>query len=63
MIDENLLRILACPACKKDVELKDGKLVCVGCSRTYRIEDGIPVMLVDEETKHEKDTGNSRSKS
>lgn len=48
MIDKELLAILACPACKADVELKDEKIVCTKCRRRYPIKDGIPVMLIDE---------------
>jgi uncharacterized protein YbaR (Trm112 family) len=51
-ISQDLLEILACPACKAKVELKpDGSaLKCVECRRVYRIQDDIPVMLVDEAT-------------
>jgi len=51
-ISEDLLEILACPACKAKVELKaDGSgLKCVKCQRVYPIRDDIPVMLVDEAT-------------
>ena len=48
MIDQELLAILACPACQADVELKEEKIVCVKCGRKYPVKDGIPVMLVDE---------------
>lgn len=48
MIDKELLAILACPACKADVELKEDKIVCVKCAKKYPIKDGIPVMLVDQ---------------
>lgn len=49
-ISQELLEILACPACKAKVELKpDGTgLKCVECKRVYPIRDDIPVMLVDE---------------
>ena len=49
-ISQELLEILACPACKAKVELKsDGlALKCVECKRVYPIQDDIPVMLVDE---------------
>ncbi len=47
-ISEELLKILACPACKVSVRLEDNKLICDECGRRYRIEDGIPVMLIDE---------------
>jgi uncharacterized protein YbaR (Trm112 family) len=51
-ISQDLLDILACPACKAKVELKpDGSsLKCVKCRRVYPIRDDIPVMLVDEAT-------------
>jgi len=48
VISEELLEILACPVCKKDVELKGKELVCRGCGRRYPIENGIPNMLPDE---------------
>jgi len=47
-ISQELLEILACPVCKREVELKGEKLVCVGCGRRYRIVDGIPHMLPEE---------------
>lgn len=47
-MDEELLKILACPACKADVELKENKIVCTKCGRRYPIRDGIPVMLIEE---------------
>lgn len=51
-ISQDLLEILACPACKAKVELKpDGNaLKCVECKRVYPIRDDIPVMLIDEAT-------------
>ena len=51
MIDEQLLAILACPACRGDVELKNDRIVCKGCGRKYPVKDGIPVMLVDQAEK------------
>lgn len=47
-IRQELLEILACPVCKVGVRLDDQHLVCDQCGRKYRIDDGIPVMLVDE---------------
>ncbi|MDE0186545.1 MAG: Trm112 family protein [Candidatus Poribacteria bacterium] len=50
-ISQELLAILACPACKGDIEYarEDQKLICAGeCKRRYPIRDGIPVMLIDE---------------
>ena len=48
MIDQQLLDILACPACTAAVKFEGGKLVCTACGRRYPVRDGIPVMLVDE---------------
>lgn len=55
-ISQDLLEILACPACKTKVELKeDGSgLKCVSCKRVYPIRDDIPVMLVDQATIEEE---------
>jgi uncharacterized protein YbaR (Trm112 family) len=47
-LDPALLEILACPKCKVRVELEEERLVCLKCGRRYRVEDGIPIMLVDE---------------
>ena len=51
-VDQELLEILACPACKTPVTLvKDGTaLKCNSCHRVYPIKDDIPVMLIDEAT-------------
>ena len=51
MIDKELLEILACPACRGDIDLKDNKIVCRSCGRKYPIKDGIPVMIVEEAEK------------
>ena len=51
MIDPALLEILACPACRGEVEEKENKIVCLKCGRKYPIKDGIPVLLVDEAEK------------
>jgi len=51
-LDPLLLEILACPQCKGELEYKeaDNQLVCHACKLVYRIEDDIPVMLIDEAT-------------
>ncbi len=55
-ISQDLLEILACPACQARVELKpDGSaLKCVECKRAYPIRDDIPVMLIDEATMEDE---------
>jgi len=54
-VSEELLEILACPACKAEVEVKpDGSaLKCTQCKRVYPIRDDIPVMLIEEATIEE----------
>jgi hypothetical protein len=47
-LDPFLLEILACPKCRTKVELAEGRLICTSCGRRYRIEDDIPIMLLDE---------------
>ncbi len=53
MIDEALLEILACPKCKGDLEYdrEDDKLICNACRLKFRVEDDIPIMLIDEAEK------------
>jgi len=53
MLDEELLKIMACPKCKGDLEYKpqDAQLICHTCRLIFRIEDDIPVMLIDEAQK------------
>ena len=48
MLSQELLSILACPACKSKVVLENDLLVCNACGRRYPIRDGIPVMLIEE---------------
>jgi uncharacterized protein YbaR (Trm112 family) len=49
-MSEDLFDILVCPVDKHDLRLDGSSLVCASCGRTYRISDGIPDMLVDEQT-------------
>lgn len=53
MIDQSLLNILACPACKQDVRLVGQKIICQNakCGLIFPIKDGIPIMLIDEAEK------------
>jgi uncharacterized protein len=51
MIDETLLSILVCPADRGPLLLIGDMLYNPRMRRAYRIEDGIPVLLVDEATE------------
>ena len=43
-----LLEILVCPKCKGDLVVEEVSLRCDNCRLRYRVDDGIPVMLIDE---------------
>jgi uncharacterized protein YbaR (Trm112 family) len=49
-IDPKLLEILVCPKCREELEYSQSEstLTCQRCRLRYRIEDDIPVMLIDE---------------
>ena len=54
-IDEALLEILACPSddhAPLREETRDGVevLVCTSCQSSFPIDDGIPVLLLDDAT-------------
>ena len=53
VLDESLLEILACPKCKGELEYEkeEDQLVCHNCRLIFRIEDDIPIMLIDEAQK------------
>jgi uncharacterized protein len=49
-LSQELKEILACPKCKGDLEFHEEaqEIRCLRCRLVYRIEDGIPVMLIEE---------------
>ena len=49
-INKELLDILVCPQCKKELTLTSDKnwLICDNCQLRYQIRDEIPIMLIDE---------------
>lgn len=49
-IAPELKEILACPKCKGDLVFHDAEneIVCPACKLVFRVEDDIPVMLIDE---------------
>jgi len=50
-LDERLWDILACP-CDAHAPVKpgDGDIVCTKCDRHFEVRDGIPIMLLDQES-------------
>jgi uncharacterized protein YbaR (Trm112 family) len=47
-IPQDLLEILACPACKSNLRVEADELVCAACGRRYAVRDGIPILLIEE---------------
>lgn len=52
-LSENLLAKLVCPKCKGKLEYArtESRLECEACRLAYRIDNGVPVLLVDEAEK------------
>lgn len=47
-VPAELLALLACPADDHGrLEPRADRLACTACGRTYPVEDGIPVLLLD----------------
>ena len=42
------LEMLVCPLGKADLHLEGDTLVCTRCGPAFRIEDGIPILLIEE---------------
>jgi len=53
-LDPVLIEILVCPKCRGELEYRDSdaELRCPACRLVYRIEDDIPIMLIDEATPY-----------
>ena len=53
MLDDALLNILACPACKGDLEYDRVKnlLECRRCRLRYFVKDDMPIMVIEEAEK------------
>ena len=52
-LDKKLLDVLACPKCKGTLKYEKPRerIVCSKCRLAYSIEEGIPIMLVEEAQK------------
>ena len=60
-LSPELLAILVCPQCRGELHLRDeaDALDCNTCRLRYRIEDDIPVMLIDEAESLADDSGST----
>jgi uncharacterized protein YbaR (Trm112 family) len=47
-LPKDLLEILACPRCRGPLIAEPASLRCDKCMLRYRVDDGIPVMLIHE---------------
>ena len=49
-LSKSLLDIIVCPKCKGELDYKadDNKLNCNSCRLSFRVEEEIPVLLIDE---------------
>jgi uncharacterized protein YbaR (Trm112 family) len=56
-VPAELLEILVCPKCRGALVVETASLRCDACGLRYRVEDGIPVMLIDEATPVEDRAG------
>ncbi len=57
-LSEELLEILACPKCKGELKYDRDKniLICEACRVFYKIEEDIPILLVEEAEPLESDS-------
>ena len=57
-VSEELIKILACPKCKGDLEyVNDSRgeaFICHSCALVYLVKDDIPIMLIEEALPLEK---------
>ncbi len=58
MINDELLKILACPQCKGPLKYDNvsDAILCGECVLSYPIRDGIPILLVEEAQKIKETT-------
>jgi uncharacterized protein YbaR (Trm112 family) len=56
-MDEKILKILACPQCKGKLQYgkSEEKLVCEKCQLKFKVEDNIPILLIEKAEKLQMD--------
>ncbi|NLX04253.1 MAG: Trm112 family protein [Phycisphaerae bacterium] len=60
-VDDKLLEILACPACRVKVERIENFIVCTQCRRRFPIRDELPIMLLSEAEEPKTDSSSSQA--
>jgi uncharacterized protein YbaR (Trm112 family) len=52
-LSEKLIEKLACPSCRSKLEYdeKNEKLICQECQVFYKVNNDVPVLLIDEAEK------------
>ncbi len=50
MLSQEFLKILACPGCKGDLiyQKQENKLICPKCRLKFKVQEDIPIMLLDQ---------------
>lgn len=66
ILQENLIELLACPACKSTAELRfqsaPPRLVCPDCQQEYPIHDGVVELLTESNDPASKPDSPCRKK-
>lgn len=52
-LSDNILPLLACPACQGKLVESGDYLLCPSCALKFPVRDGIPVLLLSEAEKVE----------
>lgn len=47
-LNPEFLKLLVCPESRQPLVQRGNRLLCKASGKAYRIEDGIPILLVDE---------------
>src|SRR5436190_9967924 len=47
-VETALLELLRCPFCRTSLREAEGALACGGCGRSFRVENGIPLLLHED---------------
>jgi ubiquinone/menaquinone biosynthesis C-methylase UbiE len=48
LLDDDFIAILACPGCRGSLQTEEhARLACENCKRSYPVEDGIPILVLE----------------